>query len=288
MFREPGEPNRGWIGLTRREFTALVGSGAVGGVAGCSGDDGDATTTPTGTDTGVPDQYRTATAIGGQQRDPDGLSTKSVVEYQAEPKDGQRCSDCTFYVPDRNGDGAGACAIVEGTIDPSGWCVSYGPHGTDTPETTDTPGTVAGPVSIPGDASCPVCDMAPAEFPAWNAQLVHDDGARAYFDTAGCMAAYYAVLDEFAATDADVGGVWVTDYETGERIDGREAVYALETDPDRVDDPMGLNPAPFASRDDAEAHVDAVEHLSEGDLVGLDAFDRDLASQYRGQFLDES
>jgi copper chaperone NosL len=85
-----------------------------------------------------------------------------------------------------------------------------------------------------------------------------------------------------------IAGGAVTDYETGERIDGREAVYALETDPDRVDDPMGLNPAPFANRDDAEAYVEAVEYLSAEDIVGLDAFDRDLASQHRGRFLDES
>jgi hypothetical protein len=107
-------------------------------------------------------------------------------------------------------------------------------------------------------------------------------------DTAGCTAAYHAVPGEFAATDADVGGVWVTDHETGERIDGSEAVYALETDPDRVDDPMSLNPAPFANCDDAETHVEAVEYLSAEDIVGLDVFDRDLASGYRGRFLDES
>jgi hypothetical protein len=156
MSGELPNPEDGWIGLTQREFTALIASGAVTGVAGCGGDDG-----------GV----------------------------------------------------------------------------------TDTPGTT---------------------------------------DTAGCMVAYHAVPGAFAATDADIGGVWATDYETGERIDGREAVYALETDPDRVDDPMGLNPAPFANRDDAETYVEAVEYLSAEDIVGLDAFDRDLASQYRGRFLDES
>ncbi len=180
-----------------------------------------------------------------------------------------------------------AALIASGVVTGVAGCGGDDGGVTATPGTTDTPGG-ADPVSIPGDASCPVCDMAPAEFPAWNAQLVHDDGVRAYFDTAGCTAAYHAVPGEFAATDADIGGVWVTDYETSERIDGREAVYALETDPDRVDDPMGLNPAPFANRDDAETYVEAVEYLSAEDIVGLDAFDRDLASQYRGRFLDES
>jgi len=54
------------------------------------------------------------------------------VNYQDSPNEGNQCSGCTFYIPNKNGDGLGACAIVAGAIDPEGWCVSYAPHETET------------------------------------------------------------------------------------------------------------------------------------------------------------
>lgn len=114
---------------SRRRFIHLAGTTAVVGLAGCSsngGDGGDGETQ--GTVEPVPDEYATATAQGGTERDPDALSTQSQVNYQPEPSNGQKCSGCLYYVPDKNGDGAGACAIVEGTIDPNAWCVSYAPY----------------------------------------------------------------------------------------------------------------------------------------------------------------
>ncbi|RLM53997.1 hypothetical protein DVK02_11260 [Halobellus sp. Atlit-31R] len=128
---------------SRRRFLQLTGIAAVAGLAGCSGDGGGdggeatteapteaepetATATPSG-DT-VPEEYATATALGGIERDPSSLSTKSDVQYQEEPNEGQQCSGCTLYIEDKNGDGMGACAIVEGNIDPEGWCISYAPH----------------------------------------------------------------------------------------------------------------------------------------------------------------
>jgi hypothetical protein len=117
----------------RRRLLALIGSGATVGLAGCSGGGGDgnddATATPTETETSsgdtVPAEYETATSLDGTERDPSSLSAKSAVNYQEEPNDGQQCSDCQFYIEDKNGDGMGACAIVEGNIDPNGYCVSY-------------------------------------------------------------------------------------------------------------------------------------------------------------------
>jgi len=269
----------------RRTLLRLLGSGSALALAGCGGDGGDGgdgaddTGTPTETpsDT-VPEQYRTATALGGQQRDPNGLSTKDAVSYQSQPKDGQQCSGCRFYIEDQNGDGQGACAIVEGNIDPSAYCVSYAP--------VQDGGSSQSAVAVPDDARCAVCDMKVANFPEWNAQAVHDDDTRAFFCTSGCATTYYAVPDRFAETDAPVAGLWVRDFESRDLVDGTTAVYALETDSDRVDDPMRLNPAPFASREDAVAYVDAVDYLSESDIVDLSAFDRDLASRYRAGFLD--
>ena len=160
---------------------------------------------------------------------------------------------------------------------------------TDTETETETPTEApqAEPVEVPADASCPVCGMNAADFPDWNAQVLHEDDERAFFCTAGCATTYYAVPEPFAATDAAIAGLWVTDVETRELIDGFEAHYALETNSERLDDPMMKNPAPFADRDDAVAYVDEVEYLSTDDIVELSAFDRNLAEQYRARFLED-
>ncbi|WP_396613410.1 high-potential iron-sulfur protein (plasmid) [Haloferax sp. S1W] len=122
---------------TRRHFVWLTGTAAMANLAGCSGDGGDGgdgddteTEAPTTADAGdgVPEEYVTATSIGGNERNPERLSSKDAVSYQEEPKDGQRCSDCQFYIEDKNGDGMGACSIVEGTISPEGYCVSFVEH----------------------------------------------------------------------------------------------------------------------------------------------------------------
>ena len=114
--------------VDRRTMLALLGTSSAAALAGCGGGngngDGDGGDTPTPGDE-VPDVYETATALNGQQRDPDALSSKSDVNYQDQPNEGQQCSGCQFYIPDKNGDGNGACAIVEGNIAPDAWCVSY-------------------------------------------------------------------------------------------------------------------------------------------------------------------
>ena len=119
---------------SRRRFLRLGGTAAIIGLAGCGGGGGGEETTAEATTTeatttaaqeGVPSEYETATALGGTQRNPESLSSQADVDYQPEPNEGQQCSGCTFYIEDKNGDGMGACAIVEGTIDPEGWCVSY-------------------------------------------------------------------------------------------------------------------------------------------------------------------
>jgi hypothetical protein len=76
----------------------------------------------------IPAVYRTATSQGGTERNPDSLQSKDAVQYQSHPKNGQQCSGCMFYIPDKNGDGLGACSVVEGFIQPQGWCVSYSPY----------------------------------------------------------------------------------------------------------------------------------------------------------------
>jgi copper chaperone NosL len=279
--------------MDRRTMLALVGSGSVTGLAGCLGDGGGETETTTpatarpATDQ-VPEAYRTATGLGGSQRSPDSLASKADLNYQPEPKDGQQCSGCAYYIPDKNGDGLGACTIVEGTIEPTGYCTSYVAHETTTGEepTSDDDGQARSPTDVPRDARCAVCNMQAANFPDWNAQAVHADDTREFFCTAGCATTYYAVTSQFADTDADVAGLWVRDLGSRDLVDGTTASYALETDPDRLDDPMRVNPAPYADREDAVAYVDKVEYLTEADVVDLSAFDRDLAEQYRGDLVE--
>ncbi|MFB6151153.1 MAG: high-potential iron-sulfur protein [Haloarculaceae archaeon] len=106
----------------RRRVLALVGGGLAAGLAGCSSGGGQETAEP------VPDAYRTATSIGGQQRDPGALSSQSAVNYRDEPSGNQKCSNCTYYIKGKNDDGMGACALVRGKIDPNGWCASYVRH----------------------------------------------------------------------------------------------------------------------------------------------------------------
>lgn len=111
---------------TRRRLLRLAGVTATVAVAGCGGGNGDGGDgNGDGGDDTVPDQYRTATSQGGQERDPDGLSSKDALNYQDSPNDGDQCSGCTFYITDMNGDGMGACTLVEGNIDPEGWCASF-------------------------------------------------------------------------------------------------------------------------------------------------------------------
>jgi hypothetical protein len=131
---------------SRRRFLQVAGTVAVTGIAGCSGDGGDGGSAGGGDggdedggndDDGgeqqgsgdglepVPDEYATATAQDGTQRSPESVAEQSSVAYQSEPKDGEQCTDCRYYIPDKNDDGLGACAVVEGTIEPAGWCASF-------------------------------------------------------------------------------------------------------------------------------------------------------------------
>lgn len=120
--------------IHRREFVRVAGGGCLVGLAGCTDDGGGESNGSNETDgtndlsAPVPEEYETATSIGGIERNPDQLSSKSGTQYQSEAQDGQRCDDCTYYIPDKNGDGLGACAEVEGDIEPGGWCTLYQPH----------------------------------------------------------------------------------------------------------------------------------------------------------------
>ncbi len=60
-------------------------------------------------------------AMAGTARAQDQKIAKNLVQYQDGPKDGNECDKCVNWVAP-NG-----CKIVEGTINPKGWCVAYAP-----------------------------------------------------------------------------------------------------------------------------------------------------------------
>lgn len=141
------------------------------------------------------------------------------------------------------------------------------------------------PIEITPDHDCVVCSMTVAEFPEWNGQLAHDSGEGVFFCSSGCFVAYYVVPDHFDAPDATVEATWITEYGTEDLIDGDEAHYVLVRDHDQYpDDPMGLNPRPFADRDDAIAYAED-EELGEDDVVELSEVDQDVAAIYREERL---
>lgn len=145
------------------------------------------------------------------------------------------------------------------------------------------------PAAVPEDAACGVCEMAPAEYPDWNAQLAFDDGERVHFCSPGCATAFYADPGQF--TDGydqdDVAGIWARDYESTVLIDATDASFVLETNADRIDAPMMKNPLPFSERTDAEDYVAQYDDLGPADVVGLEDFDVELARQFRGRFFEE-
>lgn len=78
----------------------------------------------------VPEMYRTARSQAGERRDPENLRTKEATQFaEADESEyagpGQNCGNCAEYIPDMNGDGFGACAKVEGYVDPEDWCVLW-------------------------------------------------------------------------------------------------------------------------------------------------------------------
>jgi anaerobic selenocysteine-containing dehydrogenase len=52
-------------------------------------------------------------------------ATKQAMQYQDQPKNGQRCDTCMQFIPGAKADGPGTCKVVEGPISPSGYCIAY-------------------------------------------------------------------------------------------------------------------------------------------------------------------
>ena len=51
----------------------------------------------------------------------DAKVAQAAVQYQEMPKDGQECDKCVNWVAPN------ACKIVEGNINPKGYCIAFAP-----------------------------------------------------------------------------------------------------------------------------------------------------------------
>lgn len=52
-------------------------------------------------------------------------ATKQAMQYQDQPKGDQTCDTCVQWIPGPKPDAPGGCKVVEGPINPKGWCVAY-------------------------------------------------------------------------------------------------------------------------------------------------------------------
>lgn len=51
--------------------------------------------------------------------------SQAQFKYQNSPKNGQKCSQCTFFIPGKSASANGSCKIVDGSISPNGWCTAF-------------------------------------------------------------------------------------------------------------------------------------------------------------------
>ncbi|ELY68222.1 lipoprotein [Natronobacterium gregoryi SP2] len=128
---------------------------------------------------------------------------------------------------------------------------------------------------------CGVCSMGVVDYPDRNAQLAHENGDGMMLCSPGCLFAYSVAPKHFDGPDSEVVGVWVTDFDTGELIDGFDAYYALEHDERRADDPMGVDPRVYEDEELALEYVDRYDDLGEDDVITFSAVDEDVARIYR-------
>ena len=53
-------------------------------------------------------------------------AAKADFYYQERAKDGKSCSTCRLFAPTESG--RGTCAVVEGDVSSTGWCLAYSPR----------------------------------------------------------------------------------------------------------------------------------------------------------------
>lgn len=51
--------------------------------------------------------------------------SQAAFKYQSTPKNGQKCSQCKFFIKGSSATANGTCKVVDGSISPNGWCIAF-------------------------------------------------------------------------------------------------------------------------------------------------------------------
>ena len=144
-----------------------------------------------------------------------------------------------------------------------------------------TPAATAADLSpqyVQRSTRCPVCGMYPYRTPQWTAQIVFNDQTASSFDSPADMFRFVGNMMLFDKTHkpADIGAIWVADYNTKAWVDAKKAFYVLGS---KARGPMNEPNLPaFASREAADAHVKA----EGGKVLGFGEVTRDIVKSLAG------
>lgn len=111
--------------------------------------------------------------------------------------------------------------------------------------------------AIPRAARCPVCGMYPARTPQWAAQIVFNDQSASHFDSPVDLFRFLnnMVLFDKQHKPADIGAIYVADYERKTPTDAKKAFFVLGS---KATGPMNDPNLPaFATREAADAFAKA-------------------------------
>jgi hypothetical protein len=50
---------------------------------------------------------------------------QAAVKYQNTPNGSMECSNCMQFIPGKTADATGSCKVVEGSINPHGYCIAW-------------------------------------------------------------------------------------------------------------------------------------------------------------------
>lgn len=144
---------------------------------------------------------------------------------------------------------------------------------------------VTEPAAVPPDPLCGVCNMTPADYPAVNAQVAHENEARQFFCTPGCFATYVVATETVAETDSPIATAWARDASHEGLVEGEQLYWVLDTNPDRGLDPM-RNPLPYERHDDAIAWVEDHGDLTQEAIVTFDEMTVADVEEYRAFYME--
>jgi hypothetical protein len=53
--------------------------------------------------------------------------SQAQFQYQTKPNGSKKCSNCSLFIPGKTATATGSCKVVDGTINPNGYCIAYSP-----------------------------------------------------------------------------------------------------------------------------------------------------------------